>query len=506
MAREWPTEGGAQEINVGTFDFPASTGTFFIACWVWFDAMGSTDIRFYSKASGTAQSQHTLMLGTNFSGGNDILRCRAFINSLSNTFLSTNSALTGLTNQWVHCAARYDGSNVTLWVNGVDVTSTTYSRTGNASSGNGNTVYIGNQPGSGGSSNALNGRLADMIVTAYSPTNAEIAALASGLPHSRLLGRGATLGYWPLLGQSTEPDYSGNGHNGTVDAGITIANNPPIAPLFGFDEPYSAFAAAAGGNTETLAAVASGVASLDRQLSAGRTLAGTATGIATLTRLASFFRDLSATATGIATLVAESAGEFFETIAAVATGVAGVNRRLLAGRSLSATATGAAAVARTASLFRTLSATATGVATLVGASAGQFFEAIAAVATGVANLDRRISVSRALAATAVGSAAVTLGLSLSRTLSATATGVAGVARRLSILKTLPATATGVALLAAGRLYNVAIAAIATAAATLTAVFTEKPEEPTTPFSGDAGIRMLGRSRWRVRRPTWRRRR
>lgn len=91
------------------------------------------------------------------------------------------------------------------------------------------------------------------------------------------------------------------------------------------------------------------------------------------------------------------------------------------------------------------------------------------------------------------------------TLAAVATGVATLDRRLSAFRVLTATATGAAVMAAGRLFNVTLAAVATVVATVSAVFSEAPEEPTTPFSGDAGIRLLGRSRWRSRLPKWKRR-
>lgn len=247
----------------------------------------------------------------------------------------------------------------------------------------------------------------------------------------------------PLEGiQSPEPDWSQNGNTGTVTAGVK-GDNPPVGWL-GNKIPFIGFTSGVAGNAQTLAAVAVGVAGLNRQLSAGRTLSATATGIAALVRTAQFFRDLNATASGVAGLVASTvAGQFFETIAAVATGVAGLNRKLSAERTLNAVATG--------------------------------------------------------------NAAITLGLALSRTLDATATGVATLTRQASVFRTLAATATGVAGMAAGRLFEVTLSAIATAVATLSAAFTEAPEEPTVPFSGHAGIDGR-RSRWKLRRTKWKRRR
>lgn len=252
---------------------------------------------------------------------------------------------------------------------------------------------------------------------------------------------------------------------------------------------YVAFAiapAAAGGNAETLAAVATGVATLTIGIAVSRVLAASATGVATVARVLQLFQTLTGTATGIAALVAAAAGQFFETLAALATGVATVNRRLLAAK--------------------TLGATATGVAALTAATVGQFFETIAAVGTGVATLNRRLLAARTLTAISMGVAAITLRLTLSRALAAVATGTAVLARRLSAFRTLAATATVAATVAASRLYNIAIAAVANVVATVSAVFSEAEEEPTTPFSGDAGIRLLGQGRWRLRPTKWRKRR
>jgi hypothetical protein len=52
-----------------------------------------------------------------------------------------------------------------------------------------------------------------------------------------LAGReSANLLWWlPLDGSSPEVDWSGNGNSGAVTGTIAIGDNPPVAPLFGFD-------------------------------------------------------------------------------------------------------------------------------------------------------------------------------------------------------------------------------------------------------------------------------
>jgi len=53
--------------------------------------------------------------------------------------------------------------------------------------------------------------------------------------------------YWPM-GYSTEPDWSGNGNAPTVNGALSIAEDPPIGPMFGWDAGWRGiFTPAAGG-------------------------------------------------------------------------------------------------------------------------------------------------------------------------------------------------------------------------------------------------------------------
>lgn len=186
----------------------------------------------------------------------------------------------------------------------------------------------------------------------------------------------------PFRGSSPERDISGNSNDGTINGASTIGDGPPIGIWYGADSAFSIVTEA--GNAETLAAVAVGVATVNRQLLAGRTLSATATGIAAMTLALQLSRTLTAVATGIATLVATGAGQFARTLAATAIGVATLTTGLSLSRTLNATATGVATVARQLSIFKTLSATATGVATL---AAGRLYEVtLSAIATGIATL------------------------------------------------------------------------------------------------------------------------
>lgn len=52
-----------------------------------------------------------------------------------------------------------------------------------------------------------------------------------------------------LLGRSPETDYGGNGHNAAL-TGTTVANHPPIGPMFGYDDWVEHAVVAAGGGLD----------------------------------------------------------------------------------------------------------------------------------------------------------------------------------------------------------------------------------------------------------------
>lgn len=76
------------------------------------------------------------------------------------------------------------------------------------------------------------------------------AELTAGEVRSHMHGfvpRRQSLDVWcELAGFSPEPDWSGNGFNGTV-TGSAVADHPPIAPYFGFDPEWQGIVPGVGG-------------------------------------------------------------------------------------------------------------------------------------------------------------------------------------------------------------------------------------------------------------------
>jgi Concanavalin A-like lectin/glucanases superfamily len=77
----------------------------------------------------------------------------------------------------------------------------------------------------------VNGDITEIAIwnTVLTPT--QISNLASG-QRANTIGANANLvGYWPILGQSPEPDESGNGNNGVLTGTTIVAGPPSLQPF-----------------------------------------------------------------------------------------------------------------------------------------------------------------------------------------------------------------------------------------------------------------------------------
>lgn len=87
----------------------------------------------------------------------------------------------------------------------------------------------------------FDGEIAHVQLFNTNLTQNEIMTLMN---HPGAVSRGL-VGWWPLLGTSTEPDWSTNGNNSSSISGTTVADNPPCGPWIGFDMPFAPPGAAA---------------------------------------------------------------------------------------------------------------------------------------------------------------------------------------------------------------------------------------------------------------------
>jgi Concanavalin A-like lectin/glucanases superfamily len=129
------------------------------------------------------------------------------------------------TNTWTQVVATYDGTNLAFYING--------SASGTASNTQTIGGAVGYNVGVGRPSDAefFDGAIADAAVWSVILSDTEISNLASGQRANKIGENANFLIYWPILGQSPEPDQSGGGNNGTLN-GTTVVPGPPLLQPF----------------------------------------------------------------------------------------------------------------------------------------------------------------------------------------------------------------------------------------------------------------------------------
>lgn len=126
-----------------------------------------------------------------------------------------------LDGQWHHLAGTYDGSNIRIYVDGVEENSA--AKTGNMPS-NTAPVRIGAGSGGAGTENPYDGDLGHAALWDVALSASEVASLSVGISPRRLR---PGLFYDPLNGQSPEADVIG-GNTGTVNGAPAVIPEPPI--------------------------------------------------------------------------------------------------------------------------------------------------------------------------------------------------------------------------------------------------------------------------------------
>ena len=180
-----------------------------VSTWLWPDTHANN--RFLYQGNVGANYFQAFFDGTN-------LRTRwdAGINAILDVTAATYIG----TGAWHHYGARWDGSNLYIYIDGVQRASG--SLTGSLKTFT--TFYVGN---SVGSVSSLDGKIADFALWATDIGAAWMSALGSGRASVVAIPLPTALWY-PLLYGSASPDWSGHGNNGTI-TGATLAAHPPIA-------------------------------------------------------------------------------------------------------------------------------------------------------------------------------------------------------------------------------------------------------------------------------------
>lgn len=130
-------------VDLGTMDTQAVPGLT-LSAWIRADDFDTDDARIISKATGTATNDHDWMLSTIDSGGIKLrFRLRTDATGTTTTLIADPGSDL-VAGQWYHVAAIYDGTDMRLFLNGVDVGSV--AKTGNVSINPAVGVRIGDNP------------------------------------------------------------------------------------------------------------------------------------------------------------------------------------------------------------------------------------------------------------------------------------------------------------------------------------------------------------------------
>ena len=166
-------DGSNDYVDVGTFDVAGSALT--IAAWIYpegLDNCSSSDCRILSKATGTAEGDHTFMLSTILDGGGSRLRFRLKTANSTSTLIASSGDLPE--NTWMHVAAVYDGLTMELFLDGVSVGSV--AKSGSITPNAAVPVWIGANP-TEPSDKPWKGKIDDVRIYDRALSPAELRAL-----------------------------------------------------------------------------------------------------------------------------------------------------------------------------------------------------------------------------------------------------------------------------------------------------------------------------------------
>lgn len=223
MARSF--NGSSDKIVIGAPAVLSITGKISIHARVKFAALpaAGTTPTIVTKGSDGSHVPYFLDYNRDTGGGETVLcwRCGTYDGAGGDRGIYVTTPTIDV---WYSVTGKYDGTKWTLFVDGAAGTPTTSI---GAVSGTAD-VSIGCMIASGTPIRFLNGAVADVAIWNTDIPDRAIAAIAKGASPSAAHPDGL-VGYWPLLGDSPAPDYSGNRNSGTL-TGTTVVNHPGVRP------------------------------------------------------------------------------------------------------------------------------------------------------------------------------------------------------------------------------------------------------------------------------------
>ncbi|MFT5050663.1 MAG: hypothetical protein ACI8QZ_002065 [Chlamydiales bacterium] len=163
-------DGVDDRVSIGNLDLPGEALT--LACWLQPSGFLTPDARLITKAGGAQANDHYWMLSTVLREGVPTLRFRLKTDEFTTTLVAASGSLSA--GVWSHAVATYDGSFMRIYLDGVEVAST--SKSGSLSVNPGFMAAIGNQP-AGAGAQPFAGLIDDVRVYTRALDDAEIGIL-----------------------------------------------------------------------------------------------------------------------------------------------------------------------------------------------------------------------------------------------------------------------------------------------------------------------------------------
>lgn len=216
MARSF--NGSTDEIQANTVG--AAITQLSVACWAYPTSFSNAYLTAVNKTDASVSLNGNFFLAVK-NTGRIVSECR----TNSGFFATDNQAgllYTVSLNQWQHIGFAMTNAGFGQFYNGL----LDYSTAGDNFSGTQrSTIELGYFPPT--PTISFIGALADIAVWNCGLSGGEFSGLAGGMRPDQLR-QDKLVGWWPLDGiQSTEPDLSGKGNNGTL-TGTAVAVGPPV--------------------------------------------------------------------------------------------------------------------------------------------------------------------------------------------------------------------------------------------------------------------------------------
>jgi hypothetical protein len=204
-------DGANDWIDLGNVDVAGSGLT--LAAWFKADGYGSGDPRIISKATGVQSDEHIFMLSTINSNGVIRLRTRVRVNGTTTTLIASSGNLS--VGVWYHATVTYEGSNLRLYLNGIEVDNTPLS--GPVDKDPSVEVAVGSQPG--GTTRFFDGMIDNVQILDRGLSPEEVLELAS-IPDVILPDRTVVYSYYL--------DTDGGLINPLPLSGVTLQKREPV--------------------------------------------------------------------------------------------------------------------------------------------------------------------------------------------------------------------------------------------------------------------------------------